>query len=153
MKKIIYTVGEIVFVVGVPALLVIMNYSSWGEGTTGFKIGLTGIILLFVVYIFLRKVILKKHFDRLKDSITQHLADLKVETNEERKKALRDRIKFERTIECVINFITPALLLGALFIVCQALESAAVKMSGTIGFIAASEIVGLVFSILESREV
>lgn len=153
MKKIIYTVGEIVFVVGVPALLVIMNYSSWGEGTTGFKIGLTGIILLLVVYIFLRKVILKKHFDRLKDSITQHLADLKVETNEERKKALRDRIKFERTIECVINFITPALLLGALFIVCQALESAAVKMSGTIGFIAASEIVGLVFSILESREV
>ena len=153
MKKIIYTVGEIVFVVGVPALLVIMNYSSWGEGTTGFKIGLTGIILLLVVYIFLRKVILKKHFDRLKDSITQHLADLKVETNEERKKALRDRIKYERTIECVINFITPALLLGALFIVCQALESAAVKMSGTIGFIAASEIVGLVFSILESREV
>lgn len=153
MKKIIYTVGEIVFVVGIPALLVIMNYSSWGEGTTGFKIGLTGIILLLVVYIFLRKVILKKHFDRLKDSITQHLADLKVETNEERKKALRDRIKYERTIECVINFITPALLLGALFIVCQALESAAVKMSGTIGFIAASEIVGLVFSILESREV
>lgn len=153
MKKIIYTVGEIVFVVGVPALLVIMNYSSWGEGTTGFKIGLTGIILLLVVYIFLRKVILKKHFDRLRDSITQHLADLKVETNEERKKALRDRIKFERTIECVISFITPALLLGALFIVCQALESAAVKMSGTIGFIAASEIVGLIFSILESREV
>ena len=153
MKKIIYTVGEIVFVVGVPELLVIMNYSSWGEGTTGFKIGLTGIILLLVVYIFLRKVILKKHFDRLKDSITQRLADLKVETNEERKKALRDRIKYERTIECVINFITPALLLGALFIVCQALESAAVKMSGTIGFIAASEIVGLVFSILESREV
>ena len=153
MKKIIYAVGEIVYVVGVPARLVIMNYSSWGDGTTGFKIGLSGILLLLLVFFFLRKVVLKKHFDRLRDTITQHLADLKVETNEEKKKALKDRIKFERTIECVINFIMPALILALAYILCQALESAAVKMSGTIGFIAASEIVGLIFSILESREV
>lgn len=152
-KKIVFTVGEVVFVVLIPAILVIMNYTSWGEGTLGFKIGLTGIILLLLVYICLRKLILKKRFERLRDSLTQHMADLKVETDEEKKKALKDRIKFERTIECVLNFITPALLIGALFILCQALETAAVKMSGTVGFIAASELVGLVFSILEAREV
>ena len=152
-KKIVYLVGEIVFVVLLPAILVIMNYTSWGEGTTGFKIGLSGVILLLLVFVFLRKMILKKYFDRLRDSLTQHVADLKVETNEEKRKALKDRIKFERTIECVLNFVVPALLLGALFILCQALETAAVKMSGTVGFIAASELVGLVFSILEAREV
>ena len=152
-KKIVFTVGEVVFVVLIPAILVIMNYTSWGSGTLGFKISLSGIVLLLVVYVFLRKVILKKRFDRLRDSLTQHMADLKVETDEEKKKALKDRIKFERTIECVLNFITPALLLGALFVLCQALETAAVKMSGTVGFIAASEIVGFVFSILEAREV
>ena len=153
MKKTICTVGELVFVVGIPALLIIMNYASWGEDTTGFKIGLSGIVLLLLVYIFLRRVILKKRFERLKDSITQHLADYKVETNPERKEALRERLKFERTIDILFSFITPALLLGGLFIVCQALETAAVKMSGTIGFIAVSEIIGLIFSIIEAREI
>lgn len=153
MKKTIFLICELAFVVVIPAALVIVNYASWGEGTTGFKIGLSGVLLLLLVFFFLRKVVLKKHFDRLRDTITQHLADLKVETNEEKKKALKDRIKFERTIECVINFIMPALILALAYILCQALESAAVKMSGTIGFIAVSEILGLIFSILEAREV
>ena len=153
MRKIILTTIEVVFVLIVPVILILMNYSSWGEGTGGLKIGLSGILLLLVVFYFLKKVVLKKHFDRLKDSVTQHLADLKVETNEERKQALKERIKFERTIECIINFIMPALLLAALFILCQALESAAVKISGTIGLIAISEIIGFAASVFEAREV
>ena len=85
-KKIVFTIGEVVFVVLLPAILVIMNYTSWGSGTLGFKISLSGIVLLLVVYVFLRKVILKKRFDRLRDSLTQHVADLKVETDAEKRR-------------------------------------------------------------------
>lgn len=152
-KKIVYTVLETMFAAVIPAVLIIINYVSWDTEATGFKISLGGIILLLLVFYIVKKVLLNKYTERLKAKITQHMADLEVEVNKERADSLKETLRKERTIECVLNFIIPALLLAMLFIVCKALEVAAVKMSGTVGIIGASELIGLAFSILSARQV
>ena len=152
MRKLVFTVLEIIFVAVVPAVLVTINYVTW-QPEAAFKISLGGVLLFLLLFYIIKKVLINKYLERLKATITQHLADLKVEPDPERAKSLVEALKRERSIECLLNFIIPALLLALLFIICKALEAAAIKMSGTVGFIAASEIIGLVFSILSAREV
>lgn len=152
-KKIVYTALEITFAAVVPAVLIIINYVSWGSEATGFKISLGGIMLLLLTFYIIKKIIINKYIERLKAKIIQHTADLEVEVNKDKADSLKETLRKERTIECVLNFIIPALLLAGLFIVCKALEAAAVKMSGTVGIIGASEIIGLAFSILSARQV
>lgn len=153
MRKLVFTVLEIIFVAVVPAVLVTINYVTWQPEAAAFKISLGGVLLFLLLFYIIKKVLINKYLERLKATITQHLADLKVEPDPERAKSLVEALKRERSIECLLNFIIPALLLALLFIICKALEAAAIKMSGTVGFIAASEIIGLVFSILSAREV
>lgn len=152
-KKLVFTILEITFAAVVPAALIITNYASWSEEATGFKISLGGVMLFLLLFYIVKKLLLNKYTERLKSKINQHMADLEVEVNQERIESLKEALKKERTVECVLNFIIPALLLVLLFIVCKALEVAAVKMSGTVGLIGASEVVGLLFSILSARQV
>jgi len=153
MKKIIFTICEIAFVMVVPAVLIVINYSTWGAEATAFKIGLSGIILLLLVFYIFKKIILNKYLLKLRDTITQHSADLKVEPDPKRQESLIDALKREQTIQVIFNLIMPAILLVGLFLASKALESAAVKLSGTVGLIMASELIGLLFSILLAREV
>ena len=151
MKLIILKILEIIFVAVVPVVLISINYISWNPEATALKISLGGIFLLLLVFYIFKKTVLNKYLRRISDMITQHKADLKVETNAEKITALKNALKFEKTIECIINFIIPALLLAAVFIICIALEAAVAKMSGTVGLIIVSECIGLVFSIFVAR--
>ena len=152
-KKIVFTVFEIIFVAIVPSALVIVNNLSWGDGITPFKIYLGAILLLLLVYYIVKKTILNKYIERLKAMSAQHLADLKVEVDAEKKKRIREELRRERTIESLLSFVIPLLLLALFFVVCKTLESSMVKLSGTVGIIGASEIIGAVFSVLADREV
>lgn len=152
-KKIVFTVFEIIFVAIVPAALVIVDYTYWGYDMTPFKISICGILLLLLVYYIVKKTILNKYIARLKAMSAQHLADLKVEVDEEKKKRIREELRRERTIESLLSFVIPLLLLALFFVVCKTLESKLVQFSGIVGVIGASEIIGAVFSVLADREV
>lgn len=152
-KKLIYLIIELLFVAVIPAVLVFVNYTSWSNAGTGFKISLGGIILLLIVFYCFRKIWLNKYIDRLRDMTTMHLSDYKIETDPDRKAALKTEIQNERTIESILNIILPALLLVAFFVVCRILEQNITKLSGTIGLIGASELVGFLFSVVSARTI
>lgn len=153
MRKLVFMICEVAFVAVIPAVLITVNYVTWQPEAAAFKISLGGVLLALLVFYLVKKLLINKYLERLKATITQHAADLRVEPDKEKIEALKEALKREKTIECLLNFVIPALLLALLFVVCKSLEAAAVKMSGTVGFIAASEIVGLVFSILSARQV
>ena len=152
-RKIVFTVLEILFVAAVPAALIIWNYSTWGEGTTGFKISVTGILLLIVVFFVLKAVFLNRYLKRMSDRAAQHEADLKVETDGEKKENLRKALRTERSIEALLSYVMPLLAVAGLYVLALVLESAAVKLSGTFGLCAASMVIGFVFGFFAAREV
>lgn len=152
-RKIVFTVLEILFVAAVPAALIIWNYSTWGEGTTGFKISVTGILLLIVVFFVLKAVFLNRYLKRMSDRAAQHEADLKVETDEKKKENLRKALRTERSIEALLSYVMPLLAVAGLYVLALVLESAAVRLSGTFGLCAASMVIGFVFGFFAAREV
>lgn len=152
-KKIVFSVLEIVFVAIVPIVLTAMNYSSWGAEAHTFKIAFTGILLvLFVLYI-VKKVILNSYIERARQTLTQHKADLRVETEPGKRENLKEAVRKGQIFETVLNYIFPFVLLVGLYVISQALESAAVQLSGTVGLIACSMLVGFVFGLFAAQEV
>ena len=152
-KKIVLTVFELFFVAAVPLGLVIANYTSWGEDAGKFKIAFTGILLLFVVLFIVKKIFLSRWLERARATLTQHKADLRVETDEDKRKTLAEAVKRGQTLETLLGYVFPLLLLAGLYVLVQALETAAVQLSGTVALIAASMIVGALFGVLAAREV
>lgn len=152
-KKIAFTVLEVLFVAAVPAALIIWNYSTWGEGTTGFKISVSGILLLLVLFFVLKAVFLNRYLKRMSDRAAQHEADLKVETDGEKKENLRKALRTERSIEALLSYVMPLLAVAGLYVLALVLESAAVKLSGTLGLCAASMVIGFAFGFFAPREV
>lgn len=152
-KKLAFTIFEVLFVAVIPLALVITNYSSWGTEANTFKIAFTGILLLFFVFYIIKKIILNTYIERARAMLTQHKADMKVETDASKKEKLMQAIKRGQAFETIITYIFPFLLLGGLYVLSQALETAAVQLSGTIGLISASVVIGFLFSMLAAREV
>lgn len=152
-KKIVFMILEIVFTLVVPAALVIWNYSTWGEEANAFKISFTGILILIVLFFLFKYVFLNKWMRRMRDKATQHEADLKIETDEEKIENLKSELKKERTIEAVLNYILPILVCLAIVIIAECLESAMVTLSGTFAWCTVSILIGGIFSVLFAREV
>lgn len=152
-KKIAFTILEVLFVAVIPLALVIINYSSWGTEANTFKIAFTGILLLFFVFYIIKKIILNTYIERARAMLTQHKADMKIETDASKKEKLLQAIKRGQMFETIITYIFPFLLLAGLYVLAQALETAAVQLSGTIGFISVSIVIGFLFSMLAAREV
>lgn len=151
-KKLIFVIGEIMFVAVIPVVVFFVNFVTWKEGVVA-QIGIGGILGLFLVYFAFKKIVLDKYIARLRTMSTQHLADYKVETDEVKKLALESAIATERTIEAILNFIIPILLFVAFYIVCVALEKQLTTLSTAVAITGASELIGLVFSIFSARTI
>ena len=76
-----------------------------------------------------------------------------METDNGKRENLVNAVKRGQMLETVITYVFPFLLLGGLYVLAQALETAAVQLSGTVGLIAASVLVGFLFGLLAAREV
>lgn len=152
-KKIVFTVLEILFVAVVPMVLVIVNYTSWGVEAQTFKIAFTGILLLFFILYLAKKLLLNTYLERARQMLTQHKADLKVETEPGKRENLVNAVKRGQTIETILTYVSPFLLLAGLYVLAQALETAVVKLSGTVALISVSMLIGFAFSLFGSREV
>lgn len=152
-KRIVFLILEVLFVAVVPLILIVINYSSWGEEAQTFKIAFTGILLAFFVLYITKKIFLNTYLERARATLTQHKADLRVETEKEKRENLVNAVKRGQTFETVLTYIFPFLLLAGLYVLAQALETAAVKLSGTVGLVAVSMLIGFVFSLFGAREV
>ncbi len=154
-KKIIFVALELFFMGAVPIALVIWNYSNIGNSVQAvrFKIGITGVMLLIFIILSLKKIFLDKFKQKMQQQEAHLLSELKIETDAEKIKNIVRALKSIRTGECILSVIVPTIIFALLFVVCQALEEQIVKLSGVVGFIALSYLIGAIFSTFAAREV
>ena len=146
----VWFVLEVLFIGVLPAALIVANYASWGDEANGFKVGITGILLLLVVAFVLKKLVFNKRLEAMRAKLSQHEADLEVETDEEKIENLVSAVRKGRTVETVLNFVVPFLVLVAVYLMAKALEEAAVLLSGTLGFVIVSVLVGFMLQLIEA---
>lgn len=154
-KKIIFTVLELLFIAIVPIVLVFIKFGEMGTGTaqTTFKIGITGVMLVILVFIILKKTIIDKWLKGLSDQANNYITIIKTDTDEEKVNRAKSVLKSIKTIETIINAIIPVLIFIVALIACYALEQEIAKLYSCLGLIFVSYLVGVLFGILSSREV
>lgn len=151
--KIAFTILSIMFIAVIPLALVIWQYSSIGEEGAGFKIGITGVLVILLIFIVLKKTLINKWMEKQRAGINQHLADLKIETDQAKIANLEKALRSAQTIECVLNCILPLILFIASIIACKALEAGIIKLGNVMACVCASYVIGVVFDVLAAREV
>jgi len=151
-RYIAFTAAQAVFCAVIPLVFIFTQYTETSEGLI-YKLPL-GLLLFVVVLLTLAKnTILRPRLAKLTAEIAQHEGDLKVESDAGRINNLIEELKRERTIETVLNALTPLAVLAALLIGCKAIESAVLQLSGAVGFSLGSYALGTIFGILAARSV
>lgn len=154
-KRIAFFVLHLLFSAVVPIALVIARYSTIGDTSSavGFKVSITGVLLLIFVFWVVKKLFIDRKINALKEQGNIMLADLKTEQDPMRLSALEKEIKHVRTIEAIFNSIIPLLFIVAAIVAFKALEEQLIELSATLGYIGVSYLIGMVFNVLYSREV
>lgn len=154
-KRIIFFILHLLFSAVIPIALVIVRYSTIENtgAAVGFKISITGILLLIFVFWVVKKLFIDRKLADLKAQSNVMLADLKTKQDPAEIAALEKELKNIRTIEVIFSSLIPLLFIVAAIIAFKALEAQLVTLSATLGYIAISFFLGLVFNILYSREI
>ena len=154
-KKIVYNVLQLVFYGVVPLALVFLTYGSIGHTAqaVGFKIAAPGIILTVIVFLCFKKLFISKKLADAHERLNAHRASLEVKTDVCEISNIEKVIKNLGTTEVLLNSVVPILLTVLGIVTCKVLESQLLRLSGTLGFILLSLIVGTVFAVLDAREV
>lgn len=135
-----------------PLVFIFVQYGDVSGGVK-YKLPLGLLLLVAIVIIIAKNTFLKPRLAKLAAQIAQHDGDLKVESDGGRIANLEAELRRERTVEAVLNAITPIILLAALLVACKAMENAILQLSGAIGFTLTSYVLGTVFGVLAAREV
>lgn len=151
--RIIYTVLSLLFVGVIPLALVIWQYSNIGEDANGFKFGITGVMVVLLVFLALKKTLINKWLEKQRAGAAQHLADLKIETDAAKIANLEKALQHTQTVESVLNAIMPTILFIGSIIACKAMEAGIVKLGNVMACVTVSYLIGVVFDVLASREV
>jgi hypothetical protein len=154
-KKAIFFALHVLFSAVAPFVLVIVQYSTIGDtkAAVGFKLSITGILLILFVFWVVKKLFVDRKLADLKIQSNVMLADLKTKQNPAELQALEREIRHIRTVEAVFGSIIPLLFIVAAIIAFKALEAQLVRLSATLGWIAISFSAGMVFDVLHAREV
>ena len=154
-KRIIFFILHLLFSAVIPIALVIVRYSTIQNtgAAVGFKISITGILLLIFVFWVVKKLFIDRKLADLKAQSNVMFADLKTKQDPAELAALEKELKNIRTIEVIFGSLIPLLFRVAAIIAFPALEAQLVTLSATLGYIAISFFIGLVFNILYSREI
>lgn len=154
-KRIIFFILHLLFSAVIPIALVIVRYSTIENtgAAVGFKISITGILLLIFVFWVIKKLFIDRKLSDLKAQSNVMFADLKTKQDPAEIAALEKELKNIRTIEVIFSSLIPLLFIVAAIIAFKALEAQLVTLSATLGYIAISFFIGLVFNILYSREI
>ena len=154
-KRLAFFLLHLLFSAVVPIVLVIVRYSTITntKAAIGFKISITGILLLIFVFWVIKKLIIDKKLTDLKAQGNIMLADLKTKQDPAELAAIEKELKKIKTTEALFGSIIPLLFIVAAVIAFKALEAQLVTLSATLGYIGISYGVGLIFNVLYSREI
>ena len=154
-KRLAFFLLHLLFSAVAPIVLVIVRYSTITntKAAIGFKISITGILLLIFVFWVIKKLIIDKKLTDLKAQGNIMLADLKTKQDPAELAAIEKELKKIKTTEALFGSIIPLLFIVAAVIAFKALEAQLVTLSATLGYIGISYGVGLIFNVLYSREI
>lgn len=154
-KKIFYTVLELLFTGVAPLVFIITQYSNIGatNEAVGFKMSITGILLAMLVLLVLKRTYLNKLLSNMEHRANDYITIITTETDKEKATRAENALKTIRTAQGIINAILPILVFAAVIIACKALEAQLVELSGCMGLITISYMIGTLFGILAAREV
>lgn len=154
-KRVIFFILHLLFSAVIPIALVIVRYSTIGSsnGAVGFKVSITGILLLILVFWVIKKLFIDRKLNDLKEQSNVMLADLKTKQDPAELAAIEKALKSIKTTETIFSNIIPILFIVAAIVAFKALEAQLIKLSATLGFIAVSYAIGLIFNVLYSREI
>ncbi len=138
-----------------PIAFVIVRYSTIAntKAAVGFKISITGVLLLIFIFWVIKKLFIDRKMTDLKAQGNILLADLKTKQDPAELAAIEKELKKIKTAEALFGSIIPLLFIVAGVIAFKALEAQLVTLSATLGYIGISYGVGLVFNVLYSREI
>lgn len=154
-KRLAFFLLHLLFSAVVPIVLVIVRYSTITntKAAIGFKISITGILLLIFIFWVIKKLFIDRKLTDLKAQGNIMLANLKTKQDPAELAAIEKELKKIKTAEALFGSIIPLLFIVAAVIAFKALEAQLVTLSATLGYIGISYGVGLVFNVLYSREV
>lgn len=154
-RRFIFFILHSLFSAVIPLALVIVRYSTIDntKAAVGFKVSITGILLLIFVFWSVKKLFVDRKLSDLKAQSNVMLANLKTKQDPAELAALEKELKSIRTVETVFGSIIPLLFIVAAIVAFKALEAQLVKLSATLGYIGISYAIGLIFNILYSREI
>lgn len=154
-KRLVFFLLHILFSAIVPIALVIVRYSTMdnSKGAVGFKVSITGVLLLLFVFWTVKKLFIDKKLTDLKAQSNLMIANLKTKQDSAEIAALERELKGIKTVEAVFGSVIPLLFIIAGIIAFKALEAQLVTLSATLGYIGLSYAIGLIFNVLYSREI
>ena len=154
-KRLMFFLLHIAFSAVAPIALIVARYSTIGNtrGAVGFKISITGVLLMIFVFWTVKKLFIDQKLADLKAQSNVMIADLKTKQDPAERALLEKELKSIRTVEAIFSSVIPLLFIVAGIIAFKALEAQLVTLSATLGYIAVSYSVGLVFNVLYSREI
>lgn len=154
-KRLIFFILHVAFSAFVPLGLVIARYSTIDntKAAVGFKVSITGIMLLIFIFWLVKKLFIDKKLADLRAQGSVMKANLKTKQDPAELAALERELKSIRTIETIFSSIIPLLFIVAAIIAFKALEAQIVRLSATFGYIGISYAIGLIFDVLYSREI
>ena len=151
--KLIYTILEAVFVAVIPVVLVIYQYGYVEPTTAAFKISLTGIILLALVFYAVKRIFLDKRLKDWEAQYNNYISAYKIETDAEKKQRAKEQIQRYQTFTVLLRSFIPLLIFVMIQVLAKAVEQQIITLSSLSGLVTVSFGVGVIFSVMAAREV
>lgn len=151
--KLIFSLLEALFIAVVPVALVIYQYGYVQPTSAAFKLSLTGIILIALVFYGVKKVVLDRKLRNWEAQYNNYVSAYKIETDMAKKERAKQEMQKYQTCIVLIRAFIPMLIFIMIQVLAKALEAEMITLSGLAGLITASFAVGIVFAVLAAREV
>lgn len=143
-KYIFYSILDFGLTFGGSGAIIIYNYIT-PTNTWGFKLSLSGIILV-VALLFTAKVIFEKRYQSRHNTLLQQLAET---TDQTLKAQLSKELEKHKTMNNVYNRLMILLPFAILYVVTWLGKSSLESLNGTVGLILLAMGAGSVFNILK----
>lgn len=143
-QYILYSILDFGLTFGGSAGVIVYNYIS-PTNSLGFKLSMTGILLL-VALVFTAKTVFEKGYRNKLDTLLQQLASA---TNEEVKAEISKKIEAHKIKNNIYERLMILLPFGLMFAVTFVADASLQELQGTLGLILGSMGAGSVFNILK----
>jgi len=157
-KTVLWWITEIlkwVFFAGFPIALFLWKCTSIGdtEGSTKFILGVSGYIVALIVYIIIKKVLLKNYIIGLNGKIINFTTSLEIETDPVKMTLIEKALAKALIIRESFTVIPIIIIFGLLVTLCKALETDLITLASVIGVLCLSCIAGFICMIIQSANV